>query len=558
MKALYTTWLLVLCLVLAACDDNTSFRVEINPPPEPEPEPLGVEVQLDSGRIRGQEHPESAVWEWLAIPFAAPPTGELRWKAPRPVEAWEGTRDALSFGPACPQLNATAEATVIGDEDCLHLNVWRPRSQERGLPVYVWIHGGSNTSGANSWSVYQGDRLAEHSNLVVVSIQYRLGALGWLYFDALHSGDALDDSGNYGTLDIVQSLEWIRNNIEAFGGDPENVTVTGESAGAINIMSLLTSAQADGMFHRAIIQSGIPMSADLERGREAARELAGILGRLADPAAESPDDGAAAELLRAAAVEDIVLNDSAVPAIYRDGTVIPAAGVADTLAAGAFPVKVPVIVGTNKDEYKLWTNVFTYNAYPDVDPAVRAGIGRYVSDLWRVIGADRFATQLSAVDDQPPVYVYRFNWGAPDEQGRSPLPAPFGETLGAHHAMEIPFVLGNWDEWVDPRGTEIFFVESNALGRENLSAAIMEYFAAFAYSGDPNTGNRPAWEAFDLDGDFKALQFDTNLDDSEPKITADTEVWTIESVLADLDATLVEPVRSAVIEALLAFSGTSE
>jgi len=136
MRAIHTTWPILLCLVLAACGDNGSFKFEINPPPEPESEPLGVEVQLDSGRIRGQEHPESAVWEWLAIPFAAPPTGELRWKAPRPVAAWEGTRDAVSFGPACPQLNATAEATVIGDEDCLHLNLWRPRSQEE-IIVYI-------------------------------------------------------------------------------------------------------------------------------------------------------------------------------------------------------------------------------------------------------------------------------------------------------------------------------------------------------------------------------------------------------------------------------------
>jgi len=535
--------------MLLGCSSGSNNN---NTPPEDTVSPLGLEVQLDSGTVRGREHPESDVWEWLAIPFAAPPVGELRWKAPRPAVAWEGVRDAVEFGNPCPQWDRV-DPVVIGDEDCLQLNVWRPRSDERDLPVYVWIHGGSNTSGSNDLSVYQGDRLAQQSNMVVVAIQYRLGALGWLYYPPLHTGDPQDDSGNYGLLDIIRSLEWVRDNIAGFGGDAGNVIVTGESAGAINIMSLLLSEQAGGLFHKAIIQSGIPLSNTPEEGVAGAVTLIDNLLAL-EGVTETPLTGEQlAQRLRQTQAAELVMEYEGPTGAYADGSVIPSAG-AELFVNGGQVNKVPVIVGTNRDEYKLWTNPLTYNALPDASDELRAAVGRYVSDLWRVVGADQFATDLTAADDQPAVYVYRFSWGSPDAEGNSPLPLGLGQTLGAHHAMEIPFVLGNWEEWVDPRGTPLLFTPDNAAGREALSAAIMQYFAAFARSGNPNGDNLPAWEAFSAGAGFKALQLDISLVDNSPRLTADTETWTVASVLADLDANVMEPLRTEVL-AMLAEMG---
>jgi len=231
-----------------------------------------------------------------------------------------------------------------------------------------------------------------------------------------------------------------------------------------------------------------------------------------------------------------------------DGTVIPLRG-ARLFDTGQHVNKVPTIVGTNRDEFKFYTTL--WNQFPDVTQEVRDAIGRYVSDLWRVRGADQFAVNITKAPDQPEVYVYRFNWGAPDEAGDSPLPGKSGESLGAHHVAQIPFVFGNWDEWIDPLYTNVFYTDDNAEGRKNLSEAIMKYFAAFAHSGNPNGDNLPAWEPFSIDGAFKAIVFDVNLVDSSPKITADNDIFTLESILADIDAKLEEPARSAVLEVVL-------
>ena len=532
--------------MLLACSDGSNS----NHSDSGQNVPLGLEMALESGVAKGREHSESTVWEWLGVPFAKPPVADLRWKAPLPPESWEGVRDTVSFGSECPQNSRTDDTTVIGDEDCLHLNVWRPRSDERDLPVYVWIHGGANKTGANNWSSYQGDRVAQNSNMVVVSIQYRLGALGWLYSDSLHSGDPLDDSGNYGLLDIIASLQWVQDNIVAFGGDPDNVIITGESAGAVNIMNLLVSELASDLFHKAIIQSGVPSNSTTAEGNIGADSLADKLFELAgEDFPAGPADEDIARILRGASAAELVTLYEGPTGAYLDGAVIPPEGMA-LVEAGEQINKVPIIVGTNKDEFKFYTNPLISDTFSRLSEEVRDGLGRYASDLWRVLGADKFASDLTLAPDQPDVYVYRFNWGSPNEDGMSPLPGDFGATLGASHAMEITFVLGNWEEWADPRGTAALFTDENAPGRENLSNAIMTYFAAFARSGNPNGDNLATWEPFSTQGDFKAIVLDVDMLDSSAKITVDTELWTVDSVLAELDENLVEPTRSAVLALL--------
>ena len=351
---------------------------------------------MAGGGFGGRESDRAVAWEWLGIPYAEAPVGELRWKAPRAATVWPDTLTAQEFAPPCPQFDFFG--AYIGKEDCLYLNIWRPRSQERELPVFLWIHGGSNNWGSANWPVYDGARLAEQANIVVVTIQYRLGPLGWLYYPPLQQGDANDNSGNFGTLDIIASLRWVQDNIAAFGGDPGNVTAAGESAGGADVLSLTLADQASGLFHKAIVQSAGGSVTDTDRGAAAAAALVEELMALEGASPEALSDAELAEYLRGKSAEEIIRNNPGTPAIFGDGHVLPVAGY-DRFESGDFPNKVPLLIGTNRDEFKLYTNPIGYNLLPDASPELREAVGRYVSDLWRVTGADSIATQLRALDD---------------------------------------------------------------------------------------------------------------------------------------------------------------
>ncbi|MCP4195962.1 MAG: carboxylesterase/lipase family protein, partial [Proteobacteria bacterium] len=206
-------------------------------------------VDTQFGQVEAIEDVNST-WVWKAIPFAKPPVNNLRWKAPQDPDPWEEVRKETEFGSDCIQ-NAN---TPRGDEDCLYLNVWRPQNDDTKRPVFLYIHGGGNNVGSTNSSDIYGANLADAEDMVVVTSNYRLGPLGWFAHSSLRTGDSgneYDDSGNFGTLDLVKALNWISKNIEAFGGDPENVTIAGQSAGCHNVLSLLISPEAENIFHHA-------------------------------------------------------------------------------------------------------------------------------------------------------------------------------------------------------------------------------------------------------------------------------------------------------------------
>lgn len=505
-------------------------------------DPLTTTVTIEDGTVSGQASDRAASWEWLGIPYAEPPVGKLRWRAPRNKESWDETLDTTESAAACPQFNFFG--SYIGDEDCLYLNVWRPQNQDRDLPVFFWIHGGGNNTGTISEPMYNGARMAELANVVVVTVQYRLGPLGWLYFPPIHEGDANDDSGNYGTLDIIAGLRWVQENISAFGGDPDNVTAAGESAGGADVLSLLLAEQARGLFHQAIVQSAGGNISSTQAATAAAAEL---LDNLMALEGVTPLPLAGAELanyMRGKSAEDIIRNNPGTPAILGDDHVLPAVGY-QLFDSGEFPNKVPLLIGTNQDEYKLYTNPIGYNALPDASPELRDAVGRYASDLWRVNGADSIATQLRALPDYPNIYVYRFNWGSPDNMGNSPLPGNFGATGGAHHAAEIPFVFGNWDTFILAEFTDIFYVPANEASRQAMASIMVDYWGSFINQADPNGGNLPTWSPWsNAPGEFKAIVLNVNYDDNQPNINEDYTVWTTARVLADIDANVMEPLRT--------------
>ncbi len=520
-------------------------------------------VRTRYGAVRGVEG-EAGSWVWVAIPFARPPVGPLRWKAPRDPEPWEGVRERSGYCEPCAQYFLIGTRTY-GSEDCLYLNIWRPRTAETGLPVYFWIHGGGNTLGTASTNDYNGGDIAVRSNLVVVTVNYRIGPFGWFTHPALRKGtpgSELDDSGNYGTLDLIKALTWVRDNIEAFGGDPERVLIAGESAGAMNVMSLLISPLAEGLFQRAMVESGGPMSSSVEEGEESARNA--ILTLLVNDGTAPDREAAEAYLagMTASEIEGYLRAKTPhqllraydpwfggmfnMANVFEDGTVLPAAGY-ETLEDGTYPNKVPVILGSNKDELKLF--MFADPAFAGRDDLYEV-VTSYGSDVWKATGVDQPARALRSHADQPDVYAYQFLWGTLDEEGKSRLPDPFGFVLGAFHGLEIPFFFGHEELFVALQ--YLLFTEANRPGREALSGAMMQYAARFARTGNPNApgSGLPEWQAWSNAADGpKCILF--NVDENQaPDIRMSSTELTVDGVLARMASEVPEPLLTEAAEYL--------
>jgi len=516
-------------------------------------------VRTSYGAVKGFTD-QGGTWVWKAIPFARPPVGELRWKAPRDPEPWNAVREERDFSARACQ-NRMMTDDLIGDEDCLYLNVWRPQSEERGLPVYFWIHGGGNTIQQPVHKIAHGANIASQSNMVFVSINYRLGEFGWFSHPALRTGkssDEYDDSGNYGTLDIIKALKWVRDNIEGFGGNPDNVFISGESAGGFNTLTLMISPAAKDLFHKAMSQSGGARTCSVEEGDASAENMLAHL-LVNDGTAASLEEAAkyrarltpeeTAAYLRSKSFTDFYKCRPMVPftmASFTDGAVIPATGF-DALDVGTYANKVPIILGTNKEERKL--SLFFQNAYPD-DNELYQNVSDFSTDLWKASGVDGLLRRLKANADQPPVYGYQFRWGVRKPNGSSPLPEPFASKLGAAHGMDIPFFF-NLERTFGPIDKQMF-TEENRRGREALARSMMAYVAQFVRTGDPNQAEAsptaPKWEPWSNEvGGPKCILFD--VDGDTPDISMTREEVTEQGVRAKMEA-LPEPLRTKVKQAV--------
>lgn len=390
------------------------------------------------GPLRGSDDSQTTgTLAWKGIPFARPPVGELRWKAPRPPEAWQETRDATRFGPAAvqtgrlygPGANNRYDETIgttlnqaVGSEDCLYLNVWRPADDSDRLPVIVFIHGGSNVSGYTADPLYDGATLARTAKAVVVSVNYRLGIFGWLALPQLQEGsNAEDDSGNFAVLDLISALRFIQRNIAAFGGDPGTVTIMGQSAGAIDVYALLVSPlvveASPPLFHRAVPMSGgISMASNLPPGSfpivlpQAVYQAQGatlLQHLLIDDKLATDAAGAAAWVAARPAADVAAYLRAKSPAVLLttlttrltalglansgpipEGTVVPVDPIA-AIAAGRH-ARVPVLASTTRDEGKLFPTFLA------LSPLLGGVSGRLVSD------AQLFKTQFDHDPDAPP------------------------------------------------------------------------------------------------------------------------------------------------------------
>ncbi len=487
----------MVCLLPVACSQ---------PPLKPV---AGTEVTTDSGTVSGVARDGLTV-HWQDIPFAQPPVGDLRWRAPRPLEvpvAQIQPRDNVMCVQVAGEISGTSGETAVGDEDCLYLDIVAPTGAGEGaLPVMFWIHGGGNTSGTKA--TYDFSVLAASQQVVVVTVNYRLGPFGWLTHPSLqHQAEGLDQSSNFGQLDLIAALQWVQRNIEGFGGDPDNVTVFGESAGGHNVYALLVSPQADGLFHRAIAQSGYTTTVSprqaFNREREFPQldrgswELVNALGL--------DGSSASAEALRAVPAHDILDTyyaldkDHLSPLTTADGVVIPEAGMAAALADPAYAKGVPVLSGSNRDEVTLWLGLNRY--FVNGDPVLfgllppRMSIKdpekyRYWVDLrsraWKARGVD--APMLSLQEaGYDALYVYRFDWDEQDENWFLSFP----EILGAAHAAEIAFVMGG-----PMFGSVGDFMYPDTESARVMTDLMMTAWGNFARDGRPGTVAGQAWPPF--------------------------------------------------------------
>lgn len=451
-------------------------------------------VRIDSGLVSGAL--EDGVRVFKGIPFAASTAGENRWRPPQPVEPWEGLRECTQFGPECPQAPYAENSMYYRppapqSEDCLNLNVWTAAAPGEKRPVMVWIHGGALTRGSGSVDAYDGASLAK-KGAVVVTINYRLGALGYLAHPELTAESEHKSSGNYGVLDQIAALQWVQRNIEAFGGDPDRVTILGESAGSWSVNVLAATPLAHGLFHRAIGQSGgqFGPGAKLAEVEQAGVEFAKAC------ASESIAQ------LRSVPVETIV-EISNRPGAFRtrvvtDGWVLPA-DIRDIFAEGKHN-DVPTIVGFNAKEMTTLSSPAAAPAtLADYEKRVKAQYGDDAEEFLelypaetdteardaylRSLGDAFFGVQMRAwaravSEGKSEAYLYYFT--------RVP-PGPNSEYLGAYHAAEIVYAFNNLSKL--NRASEPV--------DQKLADTISSYWVNFAATGDPNGPGLPEWESYD-------------------------------------------------------------
>jgi para-nitrobenzyl esterase len=463
-------------------------------------------VATKSGELEGVS--ERELYTFKGVPYAAPPLGDLRWLPPQPFKPWQGVRPAKEYGTIAPQnvipLPGLSERPEPQSEDCLFLNVFSPGLDDAPRPVMVWIHGGAFCMGSGSSQMYSTGTLASNGNVVLVTINYRLGTLGFLNLKKLTNGK-IPSTGNEGLQDQVAALRWVKDNIAAFGGDPDNVTVFGESAGAMSIGCLLNLPEARGLFHKAILESPVgEMARPLDLSVEIAGEFLNALGLSAHDVV-ALKKLSIEKMLRAQEIVAAKTGQGGAPVIpVADGVVMPGMPLASLEAGLGF--KVPTLVGSNLEEDKLFS-MMSPKVYGIDEGGVRKAASRFVAapDAEKLIETYRNAkasrgepitpfeiysalstdvmfrkTAIRIAEAQCKNarggYNYLFSWKSPAAGGR----------LGACHALEVGFVFGNYDAAFGGSGP----------AADKLSREMQDAWLCFARTGNPSCKSLGIWPQY--------------------------------------------------------------
>jgi para-nitrobenzyl esterase len=469
-------------------------------------------VETTSGKIEGVFR--KGLYKFCGVPYAVPPVGERRWLSPAPPKPWSGTRPTKEFAPNAPQTSMEVPfleppGKQPQSEDCLYLNIWTPGLDDAKRPVMVWIHGGGFSTGAGSWVLYNGRTLSTRGDVVVVTINYRLGALGFLNLNEITRGK-IPATGNEGLLDQVLALEWVRDNISRFGGNSDNVTIFGESAGAMSIGMLLAMPRARGLFHRAILESGAAHHVNsLEHAEKVGTIFFDILGLKPTDAdklrslTEQQILNAQTELMARARDPKLAIGDLPLRPVV-DGNVIPELPIR-AIASGSAD-NVPILIGTNRDEWKIFAILDKnlpslseagllrrcQHLIPDGDVTGLVEAYRQArsqsnfpvtpAELLTAIQSDRIfrlpAIRLAEAHyrRQQPTYMYLFDWASPLRN----------VNLGACHALELGFVFGTLDDIFTGSGEE-----AQALARK-----IQDAWVSLARHGNPSSESMGNWKLY--------------------------------------------------------------
>jgi para-nitrobenzyl esterase len=485
-------------------------------------------IKTSSGSVNG--YLQNKVVNYDDIPYAIPPVGSLRWKAPRElntpdqiIKSKEGNhcvQEPSSMG------GAAGNGIFTGSEDCLYLDIKTPKKKlSKLLPVMFWIHGGGNTSGLKD--IYNFSKMVHRHDVIVVTINYRLGAFGWFTHPAIQDNhEGIDKTSNFGTLDIIEALKWVNNNIKLFGGDPSNITIFGESAGGHNVLSLLVSPQSNGLFHKAISQSGYTTSTSKNHAH---------INNIDHPTYNHTSNEVIKRLIPdSEKISSLKLNKKLysftakeffseysdksnleVPLLTNDGIVIPKVGLEKALKDRAYIKNVPFIAGSNRDEVKLWIAAAEY--FVKLDYSVIGSILRipkvklkneasfeafnyYRSEAWKIRGVIEPISSLNTAGNLN-TYAYRYDW---DDHRRFFI-VDFKKLIGASHGTEIPLITGN----NDIVGDFGFLLYPSGPSKRFLSKNMMLFWTNFAKKGVPGaSSNGIEWLSYNQSEETNFLILD--------------------------------------------------
>ena len=471
-------------------------------------------VATSSGIASGIKN--HGVISWNNIPYAKPPVEELRWKGPRDFKSDSLIQDSKQITYCVQEPSglggADGETIVVGSEDCLYLDIKAPKNIDKPLPVMFWIHGGGNTTGRKD--IYDFSKMVKDHEVIVVTINYRLGPLGWFTHPEIQGNqEGIDKTSNFGTLDIIHAPKWVNKNISNFGGDKNNVTIFGESAGGHNVLSLLVSPLAKGLFHKAISQSGYTTSISAQKAYKqseysdtSANTSSEFVRKTLSKFDNKPTN--IREMLLALSAEDVYQeyigkSNLNIPLLTNDGIVIPQIGLKNALSKKEHVEDLPFIAGSNRDEVKLWLGSATYfvelkysflgNIFnvPRVrlkDKDAFEAFNYYRSNAWQIRGVDEPLSALKSAGFNN-LYAYRYDW----DDHRKYLIGNFQELIGAAHATEIPLLTGN-NKLVGEYG---FFIYPNGPSKRFTSKNMMKFWTHFAKTGTPgSSSNGIKWNSY--------------------------------------------------------------
>ena len=483
-------------------------------------------VSTSSGITSGIKN--SGVISWNNIPYAKPPVKDLRWKAPRNIKSDLLIQDNKKITYCVQEPSnlggADGDTLVVGSEDCLYLDIKAPKKIDKPLPVMFWIHGGGNITGRKD--IYDFSKMVKDHEVIVVTINYRLGPLGWFtHPDIQDKQEGIDKTSNFGTLDIIHALKWVNENISNFGGDKNNVTIFGESAGGHNVLSLLVSPLAKGLFHKAISQSGYTTSISAQKAYKqseysdtSANTSSEFVRKTLSKFDNKPTD--IRQMLLALSAEDIYQeyigkSNLNIPLLTDDGIVIPQIGLKNALSKEEYVQDLPFIAGSNRDEVKLWLGSATYfvelkySLLGDIFNVPRVQLkdkesfeafNYYRSNAWQIRGVDEPLIALKSAGLNK-LYAYRYDW----DDHRKYLIGNFQELIGAAHATEIPLLTGN-NKLVGDYG---FFIYPKGPSKRFTSKNMMKFWTHFAKTGSPgSSSNGIKWNSYFNEGKKSYLIID--------------------------------------------------